>query len=233
MGFQSGGVSPDGITIEQDVSGKFQIKDSGVVVAKIGDNAVETAKIKDDNITLAKLSSGTANHLIGYDGSGDPAEITQFTLYKASLNRVSQITKSSTSWSTIVTENISANGGIIFGARLKADLKTAHAQLGCQVRLKISGTTLGTYYLGLTKNTYDQDFNRSEMEFNKDGTGLAGVALHGGHIANIYETDLIASAFAGIPIVDDTTTLTVEYRGEDGGTAVAVENLNCEVIYSK
>lgn len=58
MGFASsgGGATPDGITL--DYTG-----------AKI--------EIKDDGVTLAKMAAGTAGKLIGFDGAGDPAEITE------------------------------------------------------------------------------------------------------------------------------------------------------------
>jgi len=96
MGFVSaGGVDVDNATIEKNISSELQVKDGGVVVAKIGDDAVETAKIKDanvttskiaddnittskildHNITLAKLAHGTAKKLLGFDGSGFPAEV--------------------------------------------------------------------------------------------------------------------------------------------------------------
>lgn len=39
-------------------------------------DTVDTAQIDDDAVTLAKLNSGTADTLLGFDGSGDPSEIT-------------------------------------------------------------------------------------------------------------------------------------------------------------
>ena len=50
----------------------------GIVAGQIASNAVTTVKIFDDAVTLAKLDGDAAflNKLIGYDGSGDPANIT-------------------------------------------------------------------------------------------------------------------------------------------------------------
>lgn len=49
------------------------------LAATLGDLAlldtVATAKIDNDAVTLAKMASGTANRWIGYDGSGNPAEV--------------------------------------------------------------------------------------------------------------------------------------------------------------
>lgn len=42
----------------------------------IADGSVTTAKIADDAVTLAKQAPGTANRLQGFDGSGNPSEIT-------------------------------------------------------------------------------------------------------------------------------------------------------------
>lgn len=52
------------------------LADSAVTTAKIADEAVTTAKIDDDAVTLAKQASGTANRLQGFDGSGNPSEVT-------------------------------------------------------------------------------------------------------------------------------------------------------------
>lgn len=50
----------------------------GIVAGQLASNAVTTVKILDDAVTLAKIDgdAGFANKLIGYDGSGDPANIT-------------------------------------------------------------------------------------------------------------------------------------------------------------
>ena len=52
-----------------------KIADTAVTEGKLADNAVGTGKLADDGVTLAKLASGTANKYLGYDGSGDPAEL--------------------------------------------------------------------------------------------------------------------------------------------------------------
>ena len=43
---------------------------------RLDTNAIETINILDDAVTLAKQASGTANRLQGFDGSGNPSEIT-------------------------------------------------------------------------------------------------------------------------------------------------------------
>ena len=51
----------------------------GIVAGQLASNSVSTVKIQDDAVTLAKLDgdAGFANKLIGYDGSGDPVNITE------------------------------------------------------------------------------------------------------------------------------------------------------------
>jgi|10_taG_2_1085330.scaffolds.fasta_scaffold00808_5 hypothetical protein len=61
------------------------ILNANVTAAKLATDAVETAKIKDVNVTtakiadnavtLAKLNGGTASKYLGFDGSGNPAEV--------------------------------------------------------------------------------------------------------------------------------------------------------------
>lgn len=53
-----------------------ELASNAVTTAKITDSNVTTAKIADNAVTLAKQASGTADRLQGFDGSGDPAEVT-------------------------------------------------------------------------------------------------------------------------------------------------------------
>ena len=52
-----------------------KILDANVTTSKILDANITTAKLQDNSVSLAKLSGGTANKLMGFDGSGDPAEV--------------------------------------------------------------------------------------------------------------------------------------------------------------
>lgn len=55
--------------------GLSDIPDGGVDTAKLADGAVTTPKIADNAVSLAKMASGTAGKYLGYDTSGDPAEL--------------------------------------------------------------------------------------------------------------------------------------------------------------
>jgi len=50
-----------------------------ILAAALATDSVITAKIQDNAVTLAKQAGGTANRLQGFDGSGDPAEVTLTT----------------------------------------------------------------------------------------------------------------------------------------------------------
>lgn len=49
----------------------------GITATQLASNAVTTAKILNNNVTLGKLATGTANSLLGYDGSANAAVITR------------------------------------------------------------------------------------------------------------------------------------------------------------
>lgn len=65
-----------GAKIADDAIDSAHYADGSIDTAHIADNQITTAKIADDNVTLAKIAGGTANKYIGFDASGDPAEIT-------------------------------------------------------------------------------------------------------------------------------------------------------------
>jgi len=52
---------------------------NAVTTAKITDANVTTAKLADNAVTLAKLAGGSAGALLGFNVSGDPAEIDEGT----------------------------------------------------------------------------------------------------------------------------------------------------------
>jgi len=52
-----------------------KLASNAVTTAKILDANITTAKLQDNAVSLAKLSGGTANKLLGFDSSGDPAEV--------------------------------------------------------------------------------------------------------------------------------------------------------------
>ncbi|MEM1225961.1 MAG: hypothetical protein AAGJ40_09690 [Planctomycetota bacterium] len=68
-----GGVSAGGI-VDGD-KGDVVVSGGGATWT-IDAVSVDTGKIADDAITLGKLAHGTANTVIGFDGTGQPAEIT-------------------------------------------------------------------------------------------------------------------------------------------------------------
>jgi len=62
-----------GLATAGHTHGLADITDSGALAAK---DTVATADLDDDAVGLAKLAHGTADVLLGFDGSGAPAEIT-------------------------------------------------------------------------------------------------------------------------------------------------------------
>ena len=52
-----------------------KILNANITEAKLAALSVSTAKLQDNAVSLAKLSGGTANKLLGFDSSGDPAEV--------------------------------------------------------------------------------------------------------------------------------------------------------------
>ena len=52
-----------------------KILDANITTSKILDANITTSKLQDNAVSLAKLAGGTANKLMGFDGSGDPAEV--------------------------------------------------------------------------------------------------------------------------------------------------------------
>lgn len=53
-----------------------EIAPNAIGSSELADNSVDTNAIIDDAVTLAKLASGTAGKYIGFDGSGNPAELS-------------------------------------------------------------------------------------------------------------------------------------------------------------
>lgn len=70
----------------------------GSVSATIQANAVTTTKIINSAVTLPKLANGTANSLIGYNGSGVPAVVTAGTNITISGNVISAAGSSGCNW---------------------------------------------------------------------------------------------------------------------------------------
>ena len=57
-----------------DLLGALAFK-SSIDTAELVNTSVTTGKIVDNAVTLAKLAGGTAGKILGFDGSGDPAEL--------------------------------------------------------------------------------------------------------------------------------------------------------------
>ena len=73
-------IATDAITTVKITDGNVteaKLATSAVTATKLGTSAVTTVKVNDNAITLAKLAGGTAGKIIGFDGSGDPAELTR------------------------------------------------------------------------------------------------------------------------------------------------------------
>jgi len=64
-----------GAKIADNAVDTLQLAAMAVETAQLGNLAVTTGKIADDGVTLSKMASGTIGNFIGYDGSGDPADL--------------------------------------------------------------------------------------------------------------------------------------------------------------
>lgn len=115
----------------------------------LADNSVTQAKMADDAIGLAELDAGTADRLLGFDGSGDPSEITigtGLTLSAASLS-VSSLSVSqgdlNTSTGAVSTNSITAVNLTLPGGTYGfwPQLKTSSASRRIQADLSSNSTS--------------------------------------------------------------------------------------------
>jgi hypothetical protein len=68
-------VNVDGSTIEVDATNGVQLKDGGILTAKLADNSITTAKVAENAITTDKIGTqgaGDANRILGTDALGNP-----------------------------------------------------------------------------------------------------------------------------------------------------------------
>jgi hypothetical protein len=65
------------IAVAGDVTGTANFDGSAAIsiTTTLATDAIITANITDNQVTLAKMAGGTANSIVSYDGSGDPAEL--------------------------------------------------------------------------------------------------------------------------------------------------------------
>jgi len=82
-------------------AGKFATVNSGETAIEYTN--IESADLPDNGVTLAKLAGGTAGALLGFDGSGDPSEISLFKGIKQIkvVNGSSTQEESSGTWTDI------------------------------------------------------------------------------------------------------------------------------------
>jgi len=134
-----------------------------------------------------------------------------------------------TDWTdTATTFTVSANGGILTGIRYVADLKhSAGSGDLTSVRLKITGTNLGTYYAAafpaVTGTTPDLLFN----VFTTDATRYLmdnGGTSYGTRQTSV--TDILL-------LLDDTTTITVQIKTSDAGDTAYVDEQTIIAMYTK
>jgi hypothetical protein len=130
---------------------------------------------------------------------------------------------------------LSANGGALLSLYWQYKLGGG----GCIPRIKISGSNLGTYYIQMTTNIMSaagaaqggdafvirkstDDQTVWDVTGAQDGTaGYSYTAyLCGGHVT------------ANLPLIDDTTTVTLELRSSTGGVQT-VSNYVARCVYVK
>ena len=65
------------IAVDGDVTGTANFDGSAAIsiTTTLATDAIITDNITDNQVTLAKMAGGTANSIVSYDGSGDPAEL--------------------------------------------------------------------------------------------------------------------------------------------------------------
>lgn len=62
---------PDAGVVDTD-----QIIDAAITEPKVASEAITESKLGNDSVSLDKLKAGTADRLLGFDGSGNPAEVS-------------------------------------------------------------------------------------------------------------------------------------------------------------
>ena len=100
-------------------SGTFDVaRIPDIAASKITSGTFGTDRFTDRSVTLAKLTTGTANKVIGFDNSGNPAELDQSgpaqeLSFEASFQNVSSqsITATFTAFAEIQNTDINVNNG--------------------------------------------------------------------------------------------------------------------------
>lgn len=79
-------------------------------------DTVDTTEIDDDAVTLAKIAAGTANRLLGHDGSGDPSEITVAGDAALSAGTLTVTTEVSTDTTPVLGGDLTMDGNALVTA---------------------------------------------------------------------------------------------------------------------
>src|SRR5882762_3239657 len=97
----------------------------GAAVATIQPLAVTTGKIANNAVTLGKMATNTANTLLGYDGSGNAADVSLTTTGSGAASIVAGVLNIPTPSGTVTSQNsITGNGSSGTPLQLVNDLAT-------------------------------------------------------------------------------------------------------------
>lgn len=126
---------------------------SGSQVATIANNAVTTSKINNNAVTLGKMATGTANRLLGYDGSGNASVISLTTTGSSGAATIS--------------------GGVLNIPQYSGGSGSTNSNIGSGYRWAVPGTNNIITAFGNNTLTIDSSSNTNALTFKVDTSVIA------------------------------------------------------------
>lgn len=148
-------------------------------------------------------------------------------LHRKQYTDATAYTTTSTSFVNKASFTVSSGAsGIIFGIFFRCTLKNSNGSYKARVRLRVYGTTLGTYYLSNGGSTVDTYHNVTLDTANSTSV----LCEQNGSTSDQY---LGASIFCGINTPDATTTIYIDLNTDNGSNTATLDNIECNVLYKK
>ena len=156
-------------------------------------------------------------------------QLYEKTNYHKTFTDATEYSTTSSSWTDATSFTISAENGFLrsihFIANCKSSINGSSGRINC--RLKISGSTLGTYYLH--RELFQQtiaggSFYQPVVSTTDDGL------FYFESTSNTYHGPFGCNAAANLVLADSTTTITVQYKATDAGTQY-VKDVDVKVSY--
>jgi len=124
-----------------------------------------------------------------------------------------------------------ALNALVTGIRFRCDLKTSDAANGVGVRLKITGTNIGTVYLNSNSGAY------AGFMHNGGDTDSAGYDIDTTDAGLFMNTDTsyrthTLGFLTALKLLDATTTFTIQFWVDNGTKTVSIQNMAVDVVYT-